>query len=231
MKIKAYRFSKLELSHMERLLQVFKANEYDLIRWPEVYYSDHENFNSNKEIDNDDFSNYENKIYIPDYLGVYKYNIHKEGYIVLYKDRIKECSLIIANRLKLDYQVTFNALKFIVLMHELGHWFTHWSHTNNHSQRSLSFYNQSKEVKETMAQLSFVWSIFGLKNPEIKQYREIFYYLVKHQPREYQMFLKLENIIANKKEENRFSNKARIIKRYNKILDENLNLDFLLNGK
>lgn len=231
MKIKAYRFSKLELSHMERLLQVFKANEYDLIRWPEVYYSDHENFISNKEIDNDDFSNYENKIYIPDYLGVYKYNICKEGYIVLYKDRIKECSIIIANRLKLDYHVTFNALKFIVLMHELGHWFTHWSHTNNHSKRSLSFYNQSKEVKESMAQLSFVWSIFGLKNPEILQYRIIFNFLVDHQPREYQIFRKLDNSSAKTKDERRFSNKSTIIKRYNKILDESLDFDFLINGK
>lgn len=230
MKIKAYRFSNLELSHMERLLKVFKANEYDLNRWPEVYYCDHDDFYPNNEIDTDDIE-YDGRIYIPDYLGVYKYNIYNEGIIVLYKDRIKECSLEIANRLDLTFNEIFDALKFIVLMHELGHWFTHWCHTNNHSVRSFSFYQQTKEVKETMAQLSVVWSIFGLKNPKIKQYREIFYYLVQHQPQEYKVFLKLDNSSTKTKRERRFSNKATIINRYNKILDENLNLDFLLNGK
>jgi hypothetical protein len=231
MKVKAYRFSKLELSHMERLLKVFEANEYDLIRWPAVYYCDHEDLYPNNEIDTNDASRYENRIFIPDYLGVYKSNIYKEGHIVLYRDRIKECSLNIANRLDLNFHETFNALKFIVLIHELGHWFTHWCHTNNHSQRSVSFQNQSKEVKESMAQLSFVWSIFGLKNPEILQYRTIFNFLVDHQPREYQMFRKLDNSTAKTKDERRFSNKATIIKRYNKILDENLDFEFLINGK
>lgn len=230
MKIKAYRFSKVELSHMERLLQVFKASEYDLIRWPEVYYCDHKDLYPNNEIDEDD-AIYENRIYIPDYLGVYKYNIYEEGHIVLYKDRISDCASRISKELRLDYNETFNALKFIVLMHELGHWFTHWCHTSNHSQRSFSFRNQSKEVKESMAQLSFVWSIFGLKNAEIIKYREIFDHLVDHQPREYQMFLKLDNSTTKTKEERKFSNKTTIIKRYNKILDENLNFGFLLNGK
>lgn len=231
MKIKAYRFSKLELSHMERLLQVFKANEYDLIQWPEVYYCEHKDLYPINEIDTDDISRFENNIYIPDYLGIYKFDIYREGIIVLFKDRIKHCASKISNELSLDYNETFNALKFIVLMHELGHWFTHWCHTSNQVQRSISFHYQSTGVLESMAQLSFVWSIFGIKNPIIKQYREIFYFLVDHQPREYQIFLKLDNSTTKTQEERRFSNKATIIKRYNKILDENLNFYFLLNGK
>ena len=231
MKIKAYRFSKLELSHMERLLQVFRASEYDLIRWPEVYYCDHKDLYPDDEIDTNDKLRYENNIYIPDYLGIYKFDIYREGFIVLFKDRIKDCSKRISNELSLDYYETFDAIKFIVLMHELGHWITHWCHTSNQIQRSINFHYQSTAVLESMAQLSFVWSIFGLKNAEIIKYREIFYYLVEHQPREYQMFLKLDNSTTKTKEERKFSNKATIIKRYNKILDENLNFGFLLNGK
>ncbi|MEX0596821.1 MAG: hypothetical protein WD512_09990 [Candidatus Paceibacterota bacterium] len=137
-------------------------------RFPEVYYVEYEEFKSHCEvIGNRD----EGTI---DYLGVYvnRYDNHdyfqnygltpcsksEEGFIVLFKDRIEHYSK--------RESLQDSSVRFIVLMHELGHWLTHWAfdRDKNNSFKDLNknwsvgYHLNNKHTHESLAQLIAFWT-------------------------------------------------------------------------
>lgn len=158
----AYRFSEQELIKMLWLKDLFTSNGFvfNPNRFPEVYYTDFEKFkNQYGDIRNRD----EGTI---DYLGVYvcKNDISdyiqnyellpcsktEEGFIVLFKDRIKHYS----KRENLNN----SNVQFVVLMHELGHWLTHWALDKNAENWSVGYHLNNKHTHEALAQLIAYWS-------------------------------------------------------------------------
>ena len=200
---KAYRFSLNELKYMEKLQARFKKHGFSFERWPEVYWGDF-------EVDGlfmEKYSGDWNIIFNPDYLGVYKYG--NEGIIILNRKNILEC----VNKISPDLQhLTKNeileALKFKVLMHEIGHWLTHWCCDDNVNVGN--FKNLDDVVIETMAQLSVEWALGKYSNPFVQSVRDVFDFIVPLQPYPYQAF----------KAFGKNSSKiGTILRRYNKVLD------------
>jgi hypothetical protein len=130
-----YQLSANDIIAMDQLAQIFKKGNFTIHRFPKIYVDDGTpptfNINAERNREEDSFS--------IDVLGVYtdfgkaKYPCIKrfskkiftqEGIIILYSKRIE------------DYAIRFNldkdAVYFIVLIHELGHWFCHWANSNVH---------------------------------------------------------------------------------------------------
>lgn len=150
----AYRYSTPELEKIITLKKLFEENGYvfNPDRFPEVYYIDYEVYQQRyPEHETEDQESI-------DYLGVYVFNVDgentvftqsQEGTIVLFKDRIENyCS---------RHSVSEDAVRFVVLMHELGHWLSHWSIHEN-QQWSLGFHLPNKRTKEALAQLIAYWA-------------------------------------------------------------------------
>lgn len=156
----AYRFSAQELGKMIWLKELFTRNGYKFMpdRFPKVYYTDFENYKKVYPVHEDANDN------TPDYLGVYKYSYEivsddekllpcaesVEGFIVLFKDRIEKYS----QRVSLDE----SDVRFVVLMHELGHWLTHWAFDENGKNWSVGYHLGNKYTKEALAQLIAYWA-------------------------------------------------------------------------
>ncbi len=222
--MKSYRFTHEEHDYMRNLRKNYLKFGYEFTRWPEVYWV-HSEFGQNTEVfiekinrvdEEDPYCN-------PDYLGVYQYGYGTEGIIKLYSDRIAEASERLAGYLKIDPIYTRDLLKFKVLMHELGHWFTHWCHTDNRNNRQSEFSNQGRVVVETMAQLTVVWAIKGRNNKFTRDVNKLFDFMVPRQPYEYKQFKRLGKKVTHM---------GTLLKRYNRILDYLTDdEEFLLTGK
>ena len=157
-----------------------------------------------------------------DYLGAYHYSPDKEGHIELYKDRIEACASQLSIELDIEYQAVFTDLCFIVLLHEVGHWFTHWCHIDQFQERRDRYIDQPIEVKETLAQLTVMWSIARLSNPNVKRKKLIFYHLVKKQSAPYQHVLRFDMY---------YTKRGTILRRYKDLLDEKeWGLEYLFDG-
>jgi hypothetical protein len=227
-KIQPYRFNRQECYLLKRIEKVFLKSEYSFYRWPEIYFGNFNDFPMNKILHPEE--NYEEvgELYFMniDYLGIYIYEKSREGYIRVYKDRIIECANRIAKKLQINISEVINDLLTIVLLHEIGHWFTHSCHLKNTQQRLEGFAYQDKIIIESMAQLTVVWAIMKLKNRDIVRLSKIFDYLVDCQSYPYQAFKKL-----GKKQ----THIKTLLKRYGNIADDfthNLGYDFnyFLNG-
>jgi len=150
--LKAYRFSESELKKLIELSQLFLGNNLVTDRFPEVYYDDIDNYEylfGKIKATNED---------TPDYLGVYHYNCEsdelttKEGIIVLFKDRIENfCK---------RKSVGLSEVRYIVLMHELGHWLTHWSEFDRENWKK-GFGIDNPMTYESLAQLIAFWAVDG----------------------------------------------------------------------
>lgn len=220
--ILAYRFSRLEQYLLSRTEKSFLKSGFEFDRWPEVYYGCFNDFTKSKWLQNDDhYIEKDYNIYNPDYLGMYVYDSGSEGHILLFKDRIYKCADRISIKLNLNVTEVVDVLKAIVLIHEFGHWKTHWCHNVNTNQRRGKFINLSKVITESLAQLNVVWSIMKLKNKRIAHIKMVFDYLVSQQEWEYQEFLLLRNKQTHIKT---------ILKRYANILDKGLGPDYLIYG-
>ncbi len=151
--LQAYRFTVEELDKMIWLKkEVFEKNgfSFDPNRFPEVYYDDYDKVNPNHNQWNLDEVD-------PDKLGIYRYETSSnlpcaesyEGYIILFKDRIEAY----CNRSGAD----IDSVRFVVLMHELGHWLSHWPTRESYNWK-IGFHLPNKHTKEALAQLVAYWA-------------------------------------------------------------------------
>lgn len=153
--LQAYRFTVEELDKMIWLKkEVFEKNgfSFDPNRFPEVYYDDYEKVNPDDNHWNPDNIN-------PDVFGIYIYRYETssnlpcadsyEGHIILFKDRIEAY----CNRSGAD----IDSVRFVVLMHELGHWLSHWPTRENYNWK-IGFHLDNKHTKEALAQLVAYWA-------------------------------------------------------------------------
>ncbi len=165
--LNAYRFSTYEIKKMEWLKQLFILNGYEFNpdRFPEVYYDERRKVRSNLP-DPDHDHIHEGT---PDFLGIYTYNANpglcgesSEGVIVLFKDRIENY----CKNTGLDE----GDVRFVVLMHELGHWLTHWAKypaAKTSNVRWTYGYNlKRRRTHEALAQLIAYWAADGNPNHE-----------------------------------------------------------------
>lgn len=221
--ITSYRFSDIELFYIKKLHSIYDKKIDFKHRFPEVYmgdFLDFQNFNDVKEvnelmcdsIDRSVFSTLSN----PDYLGFYQHFTGSEGKIYLYTDRIKELSLLYSKSYNIDYEYCFDILLFIVLFHELGHCINHWVIKHKSDDEGFVYENLNIETKETFAQLNLLFALKGYNNEFVRDVRKIFFKLVQHQPRPYQVFL---NTKGTKDKQGNFSPSITTINRYIKLLD------------
>ena len=234
--IRAYKLSRYELRYIDKLYSFYmtKISISDSYRLPEIYEGNFLEFKQNnlgdirendKILISDNVESLVSDYYglgeyaNPDFLGFYTYSKGEEGKIFLYKDRILECSHRISKNLNLDYQKTISILKFIVLFHELGHWFSHWV-CKDENDINFEFFNRlSIETIESIAQLNVLWAIHGHKNIFVKEIRDVFFYLVDRQPREYQKFLLCDKMKANLKNEKSFTSRTTILNRFLNLIE------------
>jgi hypothetical protein len=139
---------------MANLKELFLRNGYIVYRFPEIFFSNHDEY---KGIYGDIRRGEEDT---PDYLAVYTNFDHgeKEGIVVLFEDRI----ISFCNRHKLN----FDDVCFVLLMHELGHWLTHWAVYNGYHWREGYTINNMK-LHESLAQIITYWMVDG--NPYLER--------------------------------------------------------------
>jgi hypothetical protein len=117
----------------------------------------------------------------PDMLGVYKISENTlepkcdcgikiiEGKIILFKDRIEKVAAFISYAESQNLNTIIDTLRFKVLMHELGHWFTHWPRSYDFDKKlnvnwECGYYRNSftskpdKITHESLAQLICFWT-------------------------------------------------------------------------
>jgi len=148
----AYRFSAQEINKMLWLKDLFTKNGYNVDRFPEVYYDTFEN--ARKVFPH--LEETQEGIMNPDAYGVYVYGLDgsgktatsKEGVVILFSDRIGNYSRLSGN-VQADIQ-------FVVLMHELGHWFSHWPCADN-LRWVYGFHFPNKRTKEALANIIAHW--------------------------------------------------------------------------
>lgn len=221
--ITAYRFSDIELFYIRKLYKIYSEKVNFNNRLPEVYmgeFLDFQNYNELREVKEIEFDNSDRSIFSilsnPDYLGFYEHYIGSEGKIYLYTDRIKELSMIYSNRFNIDFQYCYDIVLFIVLFHELGHWINHWVLKHNSDATGSVYDNLEIETKETFAQLNLLFALKGYNNEFVRDVRKVFFHLVQHQPRPYQVFLHTK---GTKDKQGNFSPSITTIGRYIKLLD------------
>lgn len=165
----SYRFSSYDLIGMSQLEKIFKEGEFSIKRFPEIYVDDDPTpiFQLNNEDKHKDDG-------IIDLLGVYVFDDYlpecinrfsekiftKEGKIILYSKRIEEYAKI--------HKLNVETVYFVVLIHELGHWFCHWAQSNVHQMESddfsdwgkrwlLGFNLKNKRTEEALANICVHW--------------------------------------------------------------------------
>ena len=212
--MKAYRLSPDEIYHLKKIENF--AGHYTFERWPEIYWGtppQEQCLDERQVINTSD----------TDFLGAYQYRPNEEGHIELYRDRINDCAYRIAVDLGLDFETTYADLCYIVLMHEMGHWFTHWCHKLAYHHRRKASTEQPTEVKETLAQLTVIWSFARLSNAKVNRRKNIFFHLAQRQSYPYQQVLKFEDF---------YTKRGTVIRRFNDLLDEKeWGVEYLLDGK
>ncbi len=156
-KIDAYRFSSEEMKKMLWLKDLFEDNGFTVERFPEVYY---DTFEKACEVWPFLKENRYEEVITPDYLGMYIYNCgysikdpSDEGIIILFSDRIKD----LVSR-KSELGVTENCVRYVVLMHELGHWLSHWP-CGDDLRWLYGFQLPNKRTKEALANIIAYWCL------------------------------------------------------------------------
>jgi len=222
--MKPYRFNRFEMNLLERLTNnvYLKNQHFTMNRWPLIYWGDDCNNPVRQKVYNDleesEFPEY--RKFDIDRLGCYFSTSMKEGYIEIYRNKIADCANDISIELGLDYELTRRLLQTIVLLHEIGHWFSHCCFKSNKEHRMYVFSHQTVEIKETIAQLSVIWATLGLRNKDIKMLLKIMDFMTYKQSWPYRQYLKLGE---------RYTKKSTILNRYIQLQDkENSDLNYLL---
>lgn len=169
-----YQLSANDIIAMDQLAQIFKKGNFTIHQFPKIYVDDGTpptfNINAERNREEDSFS--------IDLLGVYadfekaknprikrfsKKIFTQEGIIILYSKRIE------------DYAIRFNldkdAVYFIVLIHELGHWFCHWANSEVHNLKIedefidwnkkwfLGYNLKNRRTEEALANICVHWTL------------------------------------------------------------------------
>ena len=217
--ITAYRFSTKELFYISKLYSIYGQKVDFNHRLPEVYmgeFLDFQNSNDLRKVEETENENPDSSIYNPDYLGFYEHCIGSEGRIYLYTERIEKLSMRYASQFNIDFQYCYEIVLFIVLFHELGHWINHWVLKHKLDDSGWVYDNLELETKETFAQLNLLFALKGYNNEFVREIKKVFFHLVQHQPRPYQVFLDTK---GTKDKQGNFSPSITTIDRYIKLLD------------
>lgn len=224
-----YQFTPYENELIKRLTfnTFLKSKEFNFTRYPQVYWIPEERrFKRKDSYHNDSRPEYANQVYDNpnkifdiDLMGCYIYN-GDGGYIELYKITIEESASRISDYLSLPFLEVMELLQAIVLIHELGHWFSHACFVSNGDERRLAFQKAETVIIETIAQLTVIWSTMGLRDKKTQNLLRIMDFLTSRQSYPYQQYPRLKK---------HYSKKIRILNRYIKLLDYYMNdLGYLL---
>ena len=221
--ITAYRYSDIELFYIRKLYSIYGKKIDFNHRLPEVYMGEFFDFQKptdTGEVKEIEYDNSDTSIFSilsnPDYLGFYKRRRGSEGKIYLYTDRLKDLSKRYSERFNISFQYCYDIVLFIVLFHELGHWINHWVLKHEFDDKGEVYENLETETKETFAQLNLLFALKGYNNEFVRDIRKVFFHLVQHQPRPYQVFLHTK---GTKDKQGNFSPSITTIGRYVKLLD------------
>ena len=196
-----YRFSNNELLLLDNLFEIFTNNGFTVDRWPEVYYCDYNEAAVNFNLPEKEFDREERFGFNPDYLGIYLYNTMREGIVILFKDRIYQSAKsmysipkIRSNYSDLNFIITL--LKAKVLVHEIGHWLTHSCSTIYKQDILENFMFLPKNIIESMAQLTVVWSFYKHKSEFEYQLEKFGRLFMPMQPYPYYEFSNMNHIYS-----------------------------------
>ena len=228
-RLQAYRYNWFELNAIKRLYANY-GRKLCLDRLPEVYLSDYHESKEmalavNNEKGGDGFERDISKSDLanPDYLGKYDYDYGLEGRVFLYRNRIDTSAEFFSNQLQLNFLEVRDTIKFIVLMHEIGHWISHRICLENQTD---IYPDLSKNLKESMAQLHVLWSLHGLSNNDSVIVRKLFFDLVRLQPHPYADFFFSDPENAHFMDERSFRNRVVLTNRFIKITKSYVANDF-----
>jgi hypothetical protein len=179
----AYPFSSNELSAMLLLRQLFNEGGFSIDRYPKINEDSdpqpiYQILKSREEQEKDSS--------LMDILGIYtdfsapnpkilhhhiSENIFtQEGRIILFSKRLEEFAS--------EKELSLDAVRFVVLVHELGHWFSHWASSYVHdckhnelpgwgTQWVFGFNFSNRRTEEALANLCVYWV---LNHPEITKH-------------------------------------------------------------
>jgi len=177
-----YHFSSNELSAMLLLKQLFEEGDFNMERYPEIHEDNDARpilqVLSPEELGKDpnlmdilgvytDFSAPNPKILDP---HISENIFTQEGRIILFSKRLEEFA---SNK-----ELSLDAVRFVVLVHELGHWFSHWAKSGVHgckhnelpgwgTQWVFGFNFSNRRTEEALANLCVYWV---LNHPEIEKH-------------------------------------------------------------
>lgn len=205
---RAYRLNRFEIDAIKRLCSLYNKKT-SIDRIPEIYYEDFFEFDKIDDTDKEKpdisiFSNF-------DFLGEYIYKERREGEIHLYRNRIDQSAEYFSNLLGINFEEIRDLIKFIVLMHQLGHWFSHricldWSQ-DIYSELSVN-------LRESLAQLNVAWSLHGLTSEYAILMRRVFFEMVRRQPFPYTDFRFSDTAYGHLRNGKSFRNRLTLINRF-----------------
>lgn len=171
---KAYQFSEMELDSMINLRKLFSRNHYTTDRFPEVYDGDIPARSKEEqqliELGGEGILQLVERSWI-DALGVYrigppemnkKYScvFTTEGNIIIDTKKIEQW-VEIWNRVSSE-GLTVDSVRFVVLMHELGHWFSHWAISDGEKtefrQWNPGFEFPNNMTREALGNIICLWA-------------------------------------------------------------------------
>ena len=192
-----YRLSNNELLLLNNLYEIFSKNGFHIDKWPEIYYCDYNIAKHHFEILEEEYPE-DNYIFNPDFLGIYSYKYSKEGIIILFRDRILNASSTFINKNKRFYNLDeiITLLKTKILIHEIGHWLTHSCAIINKDEILFQFGALPKIIKESLAQLTVIWSFYKHKSEfeyKLESFARLF---MPKQPKPYFEFNKIHHMYS-----------------------------------
>jgi hypothetical protein len=170
----------------------------------------------------------------PEMLGVYEISENttepkcdcgikiNEGQIILFKDRIEKIASFIAHAENQNLNLIIDTLRYIVLMHELGHWFTHWCMNFDIQKKAnvnweCGYYINThasapdKITHESLAQLICFWTTY---DSNLSRKILIQYFTPSEEKNEYNKYLPLID-----KSKNQILSNLKIIRNLCKLMD------------
>ena len=151
--LQAYRFSEQEMKKMIEMKKIFEKSCYKINRFPKVYIDEE------YVLDEKDMSNLN-----IDKLGCYRFKVNndnstEEGVIIIYTKAIEMYCNSISHKIhSINCDQLIDFVTLIVLMHELGHWLSHWPTCFDMNWKK-GYGEDNPKTHESLAQLIAYWVI------------------------------------------------------------------------